>query len=283
METDLHAEGRERFEQAVTALADTLPRARVARFWEAVATYDSGRQSDRARYAAELAVNMHAATGESRAHYYALTQLAFNCRGDDRAARAATALARQLENPTWPARLLTQGALTEGSLLMSYGELIEARAAYQRAVRFALHVSERQALAASACVVELDLASGELAAALLLGRPLTQSLRHAGRRETRFDLLVVVFGALLLAGEMAEARAIGAELYDLALRFDSSKLYMALEVMAYLACVEQRYAAAARIATCADAAHERHGQLRRPARSRSDSLPEKRAASIPFS
>src|SRR3984957_6251161 len=133
IETDLYAEGRNRFAQAVTLLSDTLPEARIGRFWEAVATYESARQCDRARYAAELAAKMHAATGDFRSHYYALTQLAFNWRGDDTAARAAFDAARRLEDPAWPARLLTHGALTEGALLMSSGQFVEARVAYRRA------------------------------------------------------------------------------------------------------------------------------------------------------
>ena len=55
VETDLHAEGRAQYAQAVALLTDALPRARVGRFWEAIAAYDSTRQCDRARYAAELA------------------------------------------------------------------------------------------------------------------------------------------------------------------------------------------------------------------------------------
>ena len=123
VETDLYTEGRNRFAQAVTLLSDTLPRARTGRFWEAVATYDSTRQCDRARYAAELAAGMHAAIGDVRSHYYALIQLAFNWRGDDAAARAAFDVARGIEDPAWPARLLTCGALTEGALLMSSGRV----------------------------------------------------------------------------------------------------------------------------------------------------------------
>ena len=263
VETDLYAEGRDRYEQTVISLSDALPRARVGRFWEAVATYDSTRQCDRARYAAELAAANHAATGDTRSHYYALGQLAFNWRGDDAAARAAFDAARRLEDPGWPARLLTHGALTEGALLMSRGEFVEARAAYRRAVRFALTMSERQALAASVSIVELDIACGDVAAALQLGRPLAMSLRHSGRRETRFELLVMTFSALLIAGETDEARATGAELYDLALRLDISKLYTVLDAMAFLACVDGRHEAAARVIGRADAAHEAHGQARR--------------------
>jgi predicted ATPase/DNA-binding winged helix-turn-helix (wHTH) protein len=263
VETDLYAEGRNRFAQAVTLLSDTLPEARIGRFWEAVATYESARQCDRARYAAELASKMHAATGDLRAHYYALTQLAFNWRGDDAAARAAFDAARRLEDPAWPARLLTHGASTEGALLMSSGQFVEARAAYRRAVRLALTMSERQALAATVNIVELDTACGDTASALQLGRPLAISLRHSGRRETRFELLVMTFSALLIAGDIDEARAIGAELYELALRLDTGKLYSVLDAMAFLACVDQRYEVAARIAAYADLAHGAHGQARR--------------------
>ena len=263
VETDLGAEGRNRFAQVVTLLSDTLPSNRVGRFWEAVATYDSTRQCDRARYAAELAAKMHAATGDLRSHYYALSQLAFNWRGDDSAARAAFDAARSLEDPAWPARLLTHGALTEGALLMSRGQFIEARAAYRRAVRLALTVSDRQALAATVNIVELDTACGDTASALQLGRPLAISLRHSGRRETRFELLGALFNALLIAGDITEARATGADLFELAHRLDTRQLYMVLDAMAFLACVDGRYDVAARIITVADVAHETHGQARR--------------------
>jgi predicted ATPase/DNA-binding winged helix-turn-helix (wHTH) protein len=262
VETDLCAEGRRRFEQTVVLLSDELPRERVARFWEAVATYDSARQFDRARYAAELAASMHADSGNLQAQYYDLMLLALNWRGNDEAARAAADAARQLEDPAWPARLLAHGALTEGALMMSGSDWAQARTAYQRAVKFALTTSERQALAATVNVVELDIARGDLNAALQLGRPLALSLRHSGRRETRFELLVLTFSALLLSGEIAEARDTGGELYALA-RSDPSKLYMALEAMAYLACIDHRFEAAAQVLACADRTRNAHGQARR--------------------
>jgi predicted ATPase/DNA-binding winged helix-turn-helix (wHTH) protein len=263
VETELFAEARARYERTVGMLVDTLPRARVGRFWEAVATYDSSRQCDRARYAAELAAAMHGEPGDIRSRYYALLQLALNWRGDDAAARAAFVAAQRLEDAAWPARLLTHGALAEGALLMSAGQFVEARTAYRRAVRLALTVSERQALAATVNIVELDLACGDIAAALQLGRPLSLSLGHLGRRATRFELLAVIFSALLLAGEREEARATGAELYELALRLDQSKLYTVLDAMAFLACEERRFEAAAQVARSADIAREAHGQARR--------------------
>lgn len=269
VETDLYAEGRDRFAQAAKQLSDALPTARIGRFWEAVATYDSTRQCDRARYAAELAAKMHEASADCRAHYYALALLAFNWRGDDAAAQAAFEAARRLEDPAWPARLLAHGALTEGALLMSSSQLIEARSAYRRAVRLALTMSERLALAATVNIVELDIACGEVPAALQLGRPLALSLRHTGHRETRFELLAMTFSALLIAGDVDEARATAGELYDLALRLDTGKLYSVLDAMALLACTNRHYDTAARIAVFADAAHAAHGQAhRRPAEAR---------------
>lgn len=263
VETDLGAEGRNRFAQTVALLSDALPQARVGRFWEAVATYESTRQCDRARYAAELAAKMHSAAGDHRAHYYALTLLAFNWRGDDAAARAAFDMARRLEDPAWPARLLTHGALTEGALFLSVGQFGDARVAYRRAVRLALTMSERQALAATVNIVELDTACGDTVSALQLGRPLALSLRHSGRRETRFELLGATFSALLIAGDIDEARTTAAELYELALRIDTGKLYSVLDAMAFLVCADRRYDAAARIAACSDLARETHGQTRR--------------------
>jgi predicted ATPase/DNA-binding winged helix-turn-helix (wHTH) protein len=269
VEADLYGEGRARYSQVLARLHDGLPRARVGRFWEAIAAYDSARQCDRARFAAELAARMHAATSDTRSHYFALMQLAANWRVDTEAARAAFESARLLEDPAWPARLLAHGALTEGTLLASAGEFADARAAYQRAMRLALTISERQALAATVSIVELDIACGHPAAALQLGRPLALSLRNVGRRETQFELLGMTFVALLISGELAEARATGAELLELALRLDRSKLYMVLDAMAFLACTEGRYEVAARICLCADAAHAAQGQLRRrPAQER---------------
>jgi predicted ATPase/DNA-binding winged helix-turn-helix (wHTH) protein len=263
VETDLHAEGRAQYDQAVALLSDAIPRDRVGRFWEAIAAYESTRQCDRARFAAELAADMHAATGNVRAHYHSLTQLALNRRDDAAMARATLDTARRLEDPTWPPRLLAYGALTEAALLTAGGRHVEARAAYRRALGIALITSERQALAATVGVVELDIACDAIASALQLARPLAISLRHSGRRETRFELLVLLFTALLIAGEIDDARATGAELYELARRLDPSKLYTVLDAMACLACRERRHESAVHIAACADAAYEAHGQLRR--------------------
>ena len=263
VETDRHAEGRAAYSRAVALLSVGLPPARIGRFWEAIATCDSTRQYDRARYAAELAAAAHAAAGDVRSRYYSLLQLALNWRDDGASARTVFESARQLEDPGWPARLLAHGAMTEGALLMSGGQFVEARAAYRRALSLALTTSERQAFEATVNIVELDIACGATDAALQLGRPLALSLRHSGRRETRFELLVMIFSALLLTCETGEARAIGAELYELALRLDPGRLYTVLDAMAYLACQDGRHDSAARIAACANAAHEAHGQQRR--------------------
>jgi predicted ATPase/DNA-binding winged helix-turn-helix (wHTH) protein len=263
VEADLQAEARVAHDDAVALLTEAAPKARVARFWEAVATYDSERQVDRARYASELAAPLHAAAGDARSHYYALLQAALNGRDDAEAAGRALEAARRLEQPAWPTRLLAHGAIVEGALLTSAGRFAEARAAYRRALDRAVTTSERQALAATANIVELDIASGSLAGALQLARPLAISLRYAGRRETRLELLALLFGALLLAGETDEARAAGTEILELAERLDTGKLYLALDAMALLAARDGRHAQAARVAASADAAIARHGQSRR--------------------
>ncbi len=263
VETDLQAESRAAHADAVALLSSALAPARVARFWEAVATYDSERQVDRARYAAEIAAQIHATGGDTRARFYALMQLVLNGRDDLEAAGRALASARRLEQPTWPSRLLAHGAIVEGALLTSAGKFPEARAAYRRALDHAVTTSERQALAATVYIVELDIASGAIAGALQLARPLAISLRHSGRRETRHELLALLFEALLLAGERDEARATGIELYEHARRLDSSRLYGALDAMALLAAQDGRHELAARITLAAKAAHARHGQARR--------------------
>jgi predicted ATPase/DNA-binding winged helix-turn-helix (wHTH) protein len=262
VELELLGESRSRFEQTVRLLVDGLPRRRVARFWEAVATGDSGRQYDRARYAAELAAKVLDEDGDRRARYYALMLLALNWRGDAPAARAAFEAARRLEDPDWPARLLTQGALAEGALSMSEARWAEAREAYRRGVHLALSVSERQALAATASIVELDLACGDVEAALQLGRPLAVSLGRLGRREPELEVLTTVFGAQLLAGDLVAARASGAEIYVLAQRLGPSAAAAALDAMALFAACDGRPEIAARVARCADASRAARGQAR---------------------
>ncbi|HVS77986.1 MAG TPA: hypothetical protein VHE11_13700, partial [Steroidobacteraceae bacterium] len=92
---------------------------------------------------------------------------------------------------------------------------------------------------------------------------LISSLRHIGRRETLFEVLVLALSALLIAGELDEARAMGAELHELARKSEMDKLYLALDAMALLSCREGRYTEAARIARCAEDARGAHGQVRR--------------------
>lgn len=263
LEADLCSEGRERYHQLLAMLSDVSVRDRLGRFWEAIGVCDSTRQCDRARYAAELAARMHAETGDLRARYHALMLLALNWRTDSSVARESVASARRLEDPAWPPRLLAHGAMAEGALLTGAAQYPEARSAYERAVRIALAASERQALAATVGIVELDIACGRTDEAVRLALPLVSSLRHVGRRETLFEILVLAFSALLIMGELEQARGLGAELRELAQRSELAKLYLALDAMAYLACRAGRLAAAARIAVCAEQARTAHGQVRR--------------------
>jgi predicted ATPase/DNA-binding winged helix-turn-helix (wHTH) protein len=263
VEADLQEEGRAAHADAVALLNDAMLPARLARFWEAVAAYDSERQFDRARYAAELAAGLYGKSGDARGQAYALMQLALNWRDDLEGAGRALATARRLQQPSWPTRLLAHGAIVEGALLASAGRFAESRASYRRALDHALAASERQALAATVHIVELDIACDALPGALQLARPLAMSLRHSGRRETRQELLVLLCGALLLAGEVDEARAAGVELLDLSRRLGFGKLYLALDAMALLAARGGHLPLAARMAVAAESAHAGHGQSRR--------------------
>jgi len=269
VETDLETEGRARFEQVVGRLTHKLPSTRVARFWEAVATYESGFHLDRARYAAELAAAFYERAGNARARYYAQMLLALNWQGDAEAAQRAYDDAAALEDPAWPVRLLALGAKTEGALAMNCGRFVEARGAFTRALRHALAASEHEALASTLYIVELDIASGDLAAALQLARPLVQSLRHSGRRDTAFELMGLTFTALVLNHELTEARALGSEMVRLAERMDKGKLRLILDAMSYLAYLGGDSAGAAQLARLAEEAHLEHGERgRRPAAAR---------------
>ncbi len=263
VEADLHAEWRARFEQVAPLLHESLPVQRLGRFWEAVASLESGRRHDRARYAAELAARCHERAGDARSRYYALLLWSANAAGDAEVAQGAHATARGLEDPAWPARLLAMGDLVEAQLALAGGRFVPARAACARAVRHALATSERQALAASVCLVEIDIASGQIASALQLVRPMAQGLRHSGRRETRQELLSIGLCALIESGALEEARAYAAELHGLAQRSDPGRMHEVLDAMACLACAGGRPADAARIVVVADRSQAAHGVARR--------------------
>ena len=130
VETDLHAEGRARYSQILGLLADSLPRERLGRFWEAIGAYDSTRQQDRTRYAAELAAEISARRARGP---FPVLRPDGRLRGlavDAATAQFRAAPALQLE--ILPPRLLAHGALTEGAMLMETGRITEARASFQR-------------------------------------------------------------------------------------------------------------------------------------------------------
>jgi predicted ATPase/DNA-binding winged helix-turn-helix (wHTH) protein len=265
-EAEFAGEARSRFEQNVRALARTLPPARVARFWEAVAVHDSMRQRSRAGHAAQLAAQLHAEAGDKRAQYFDLVQLALNSDQDTLAARAALDTAHALEDAAWPPRLLTHGALAEGAWHAAAGDYAQASEACRRALRLALSVSERLALTATVHVVELDLVRGDFAAAIALGRPLEFSLQRAGRRRSCIAVQSLLCAACLLDDRRVEALQYGAELHRAALGPDADWTWLALEAMALLALRDGRDADAARVLACADAGHEaRGGRERGPA------------------
>lgn len=266
VELDLFTEARQTYDELMRLLSNTLPLARLGRFWEAASTFHSMARFDRARYCAELAARMYGEIGEIRGRYYALTLLVTNWRSDNATAQDAFAAARGLEDPEWPPRLLTHGALTECILMMAAGQLVEARDACRRAVRFALAVSERQALAATVRLVELDLACGDLHSALQLGRALAQTLRHSPHVALLIETLTLQCGAELRSGHLEGARATGAQLYHLARQGDVSRLHGALDAMTLLACIEGYYEVAACVADDADRALSTRGLThRRPA------------------
>ena len=261
VETDLCAEGRARYPQVLTLLSDALPRARIGRFWEAIATYDSTRQWDRARYAAELAAAMHAASGDDRSRYYALMQLANNWRVDTAAAHSTFEAARLLEDPAWPARLLTYGALTEGAML-------SRRRAVRRGPRrlpacAALRADDQRAAGA-----------GGHGSHRRIGHRLRQHRRRPATRPAA-RAQPAVHGpsgdANRTAGDDVQRTAArrrdrgGARDGRRTLRswrcgsIPASSTWRSTPWL-YLACEERRYEVAARIAGCADAAHEAHGQ-----------------------
>ena len=269
IEMDLYAEGRADYARILPLLNDSTPLPRLARFWEAITAYDSSRNCDRARYAAELAARMYDGCSDLRSRYFALLQLAYNWRDDGAAARSAFEQARALEDAAWPPRLLAYRAVTEGAMQVSAGQFAEARRTYQKAVRLALTTSERQALTTSINIVELDIACGDYEGAVQLGHPLATSLRQLGLREAHLELLCLTCMALLLNGDLQAGRHAAAELHASCRGPDLGRLHGVLDAMALLAGQDGRPTDAVRILQCADAQLAAQGlPQRRPGQKR---------------
>lgn len=261
----LQSEARERAEALVGRLGETLPKAVLARFWEALARCHSTEYPLRSRAAAELAATLYAELGHARGEYLAWAEYALNWRVDCPEARRALARAEALEDPRWPAVVLTHGRTTGAVLDYTGGR----------------HERARAALAAVAALCERD---GYVAGVLRTGANLVDVERHAGRTAdavargeallawlpagkasaSEFTVFANLIGALVDQRDVARARAVVA---DCARRLgrltEDSCMWSMLDLFGVLHALAGRFDAAARLAGASDRAYRERGALLR--------------------
>ena len=270
----LHPEALRRFGQACALIDDETPLPLAARLWEGVARLSGEIASADSRSAAQRAGALYRQSGDRRGQYLALAHVAFSYRTTTPEAEAAFAEMQVLEDPSWPPALLLYGRKVEGGLASDAGRLEAARAAHEG--RLALGTaagSERDVNAALGNLADLALMSGDADSAVRLGREL---LTRLGRRHlaTRGIALGNLLLALLALGATGEARDVQAEFVDVVRQLDHMYVVYTADAMAWLAALEARWDAAARLLGYADATYAAEGQAREPneARARTAAL-----------
>jgi len=274
----LHPEALRRFAQARVLVDAATPPALAARLWEGTAQLAGEIASADSRAAALRAEALYAQAGDARGRYLALAHLAFSYRAASPQAEAAFVQMQALEDPAWPAALRLYGCKVEGGLASDAGRVDAARIANER--RLALGTvagSQRDVNAALGNLADLALMGGDAARAVRLGRELLVKLSGANlrrHRATRVIALGNLLPALLVLGQIAEARQVLAEFAGLAAQFDHMYVIYAADSMAWLAACEGRWDAAAQLLGYGDAAHTAEGQPREPNEARSRATAE---------
>ncbi|HEY8875913.1 MAG TPA: winged helix-turn-helix domain-containing protein [Roseateles sp.] len=247
------------------AVAASVPRPVLARFWWACARCHSVVHPGHAREAAARAARLYRELGDERGEYLALVEHAFNWRVDCPEARATLAAARLLENPGWPAAVLERGLTTESVLHLTSGRHDEARLCLQAA----LEVCERGGFDAGVMRARLNLAdqaraAGELDRAVALGEALLAEPGDAGDLICQATILGNLIGALVAQGRFDRAREVALECPRRLGRLGlGEQLWVSLDALALLHLQAGRTALAAQLAGVADREFEAHGQMQR--------------------
>jgi len=274
----LHPEALRRFAQARALVDAATPPALAARLWEGTAQLAGEIASTDSRAAALRAEALYAQAGDARGRYLALAHVAFSYRSASPEAEAAFAQMQALEDPAWPAALRLYGRKVEGGLASDAGRVDAARIANEG--RLALGTvagSERDVNAALGNLADLALMGGDAARAVRLGRELLARLsgaNHRRHRATRVIALGNLLPALLVQGQIAEARQVLAEFAGLTAQFDHMYVIYAADSMAWLAACEGRWDATAQLLGYGDAAYAADGQAREPNEARSRATAE---------
>jgi len=258
----LQNEARAFADALVPLLKEALPKAVLARFWEAVSRCHTVEYPQRCRAAAELAAQLYGELGHSRGEYLAWAEYGFNWRVDNPDARRALERAQALENLRWPAIVIARGRTTQATLDYTSGRFEEARGMFQSV----LDLCERDnylegVVRAGANLADVERAAGHIDQAVQLGEALLRRLQASRPSPDEFTVLGNLTGALLAQGNMERAREVVAECARRMRRVaEDSCMWSMLDVFALLHALDGRLSAAAQLTGASDRAYRVHGQ-----------------------
>jgi predicted ATPase/DNA-binding winged helix-turn-helix (wHTH) protein len=183
---------------------------------------------------------------------------------------------RALEDPSWPMKRLMWGASVVAGVCIHLDDAQGYRDASRRELAFAEKAgADRAAAWARLKLADAALMAGDCAEAIALGRAAVDELRILDQPSNMGLALSNLCAALLLEGDRSGARAAAAEALPLLWR--NGWHYLLLDSIAYLAALEGRADAGARLLGVADAWYTAHGDERQPNEAR---LARRAAAAI---
>jgi predicted ATPase/DNA-binding winged helix-turn-helix (wHTH) protein len=257
-----HAEARARGELLSKRLAADIPALLAARFWEGVTRANSTEYPQLARETAQRAAHLYTELGDLRGQYLAWSEYAFNWRVDHPDARRAMALAKAVENPRWPAIVLSRGRTTEATLDTSAGHVDRALALMQSVLELCERDGDTEGvLRAGANIADVERVAGRVDEAVARGEAMLPLIPRHGASPAEFSILGNLIGALVAQGNLRRACEVVDECARRRRRIAvDTQMWCALDAIALLQALGSRWQAAGQLAGAADRAYRDHGQ-----------------------
>jgi predicted ATPase/DNA-binding winged helix-turn-helix (wHTH) protein len=262
----LHAEGLRWLERAAALLDAATPAAMAARLWEAVALQYGEAASVEGREAARRAAALYAQAGDARGRYLALAHLAYTYRYLEDAEEATLAFneLQRLEDPAWPPSVRLFGArLTPCAGTGRQRVALEWATNETRLALATAAGSDYEMNSALVNLADLALMAGRTDEAVQRNRALLARLsgKHLASRAIALGNLLE---ALVLHGSLAQAHECVPEFVRTSTRLEFMFGMFAIDALALLAALEQRWGAAAHLLGYSDLAYARRHRERGP-------------------
>ena len=262
----VHQEGLRWLERAAQMIDPHTPHAAAARLWEAIALQYGESASVEGREAARRAAALYEQAGDRRGRYLALAHLAYSYRYLDDADEAQLAFdeLQRLEDPAWPASVRLFGARIEPSAASHEQRVATGRAVNEARLALATAAgSDYEVNSALVNLADLALMAGDTDEAVTRNRALLARLsrRYLASRAIALGNLIE---ALVVQGNLEQAHAVVPEFVDTTTRLEFMFGMFAVDALALLAALEQRWGTAAHLLGYSDLAYTARHRDRGP-------------------